>query len=257
MIRRQLNRLGVIAVALTGVLTAAAAQADHVSTSYGFTQFTSNGTSGAAGGLSLAVRNFDWEDNLLGTSLSGNVLVSFLFSNSNALATSITGIYFEDGAVLGIADITQYLDLDFNEPGTGAGKGTAFVQDGVPQNVPSGNTIGFAATNSHRVNASGNFEGVNGGEWVEIIFELQSGLGYSDVLAAIAQGQIKTGGGTPTGPALRFAMHVQGLGSDAEGSEGFINSIPLPAPFGLALAGLAGVVIISRRKRKVSDPSLD
>lgn len=88
-------------------------------------------------------------------------------------------------------------------------------------------------------------------EWLEVVFNLQSGKTFADTIAALNAGfgfgigNVKD----PSVESLRIAMHVISIGED---SESYILTIPLPAPFGLALAGLAGVVIISRRKRKAA-----
>lgn len=251
MIRRQLNRLGVIAVALTGAVATTAAQADFVplSNTYGFTRVTANGTENPEGQFTIEVRNY--RESAPSEELIGQV--SFKILNNEIfgwIASSITDVYFEDGTLLGIAEIVN-------------GSGTSFTEPASPGNLPGGGnfeaTADFSADSDPPIEANG----INPGEWLEIIFDLKdlpigAKYTYSDVLAAIAAGQEYTAnpeGGRPD-ISLRFGLHVQAIGLGGE-SEGFINSIPLPAPFGLALAGLAGVVIISRRKRKISAPSLD
>lgn len=247
MIRKQLNRCCAVIAALAGMLTASTVQGD--STTYSvFSRFTSNGSDNPAAQFSVEVRDFDH----LNIPLVGQV--SFLFRNVGSIASSITSVHFEDGALFGIDHLNNGPGVDFEHPGPGG------------LNVPGGSAVSFTTTAGFKIHADSGPPGVfsNGVnnttdlsvEWLEVIFDLESGLSYDDVIAAIANGFKKTQGQSYSGDSLRIAIHVQGIGGDEE-SDSFILTIPLPAPFGLALAGFAGVVIISRRKRKVSAPSLD
>lgn len=131
-----------------------------------------------------------------------------------------------------------------------------FVQNGQPDDPPGINPWG--SSHEFRISLDQNTaDAIQPGEWLRVIFDLQNGYGFADVLAAIENGFAKTQGVgyNPALPSLRIAFHVRALANGQ--SDSYLLTIPLPAPFGLALAGLAGVVIISRRKRKVSTPSLD
>jgi hypothetical protein len=164
----------------------------------------------------------------------GGGQVQFSFFNSGPAASSITDVYFDDGSLLGIAGL---IDVD---DGTGGDPGVDFSQGASPGNLPSGNnasppfqtTAGFLADSNPAVQHNG----VNPGEWLGIIFDLQSGMTFADVLTELGNGD------------LRIGIHVQGFASG--GSESFINN-PVPVPdavwlFGSGLLGLAGV---ARRKR--------
>jgi hypothetical protein len=142
--------------------------------------------------------------------------VSFKFTNSGPSASSITDVYFDDGTLLGIASIVN-------------GTGVSFAQDASPPNLPGGNSIsppfqvtaGFLADS----NPPAQPNGVNPGEMLTIIFDLQGGGVFQDILDELGDG------------TLRIGIHVQGYSSG--GSESFVN-VPEPA-LGLLLAlGLVG-----------------
>ena len=82
--------------------------------------------------------------------------------------------------------------------------------------------------------------GVNPGEWVNIITNLVAVSNFNAVLADLADGD------------LRIGIHVQGFANG--GSESFINngpkSVPEPATLLLLGAGLIGLTGFSKRKFK-------
>jgi hypothetical protein len=142
--------------------------------------------------------------------------VSFKFTNSGPSASSITDVYFDDGTLLGIASIVN-------------GAGVDFAQYASPPDLPGGNSIsppfqvtaGFLADS----NPPAQPNGVNPGEMLTIIFDLQGGGVLQDILDELGDG------------TLRIGIHVQGYSSG--GSESFVN-VPEPA-LGLLLAlGLLG-----------------
>lgn len=151
---------------------------------------------------------------------------SFTFFNVGSSAASITDIYFDDGTLLGIASITS-------------SAGVSFSQGATPGNLPAGNnasppfvaTAGFTADSNAPVQPSG----VNPGEWVTIVFDLQSGGTIADVLAELADG------------SLRIGVHVQGFASG--GSESFVNT-PVPEPSGLSVLALTGAFTAAHRARR-------
>lgn len=151
----------------------------------------------------------------------GLTQVSFEFTNSGPAASSITDVYFDDGTLLGIASVTN-------------GAGVDFSQGASPGNLPAGNnadpdfeaTAGFTADSNPPTQPSG----VNPGETLTIVFDLQGGGDFQDILDELASG------------ALRIGIHVQGYSGG--GSESFVN---VPEPSVLLLLGT--VLLVGPRRK--------
>ncbi len=159
----------------------------------------------------------------------GGGQVLFAFSNTGSAASSITQVYFDDGSLWGIASI------DNSDPGV------SFSQLASPPNLPGANnatppfvtTTGFSAGSDPPVQPNG----VNPGEWLGVLFNLQTSSTFADTIADLNDRD------------LRIGIHVQGFASG--GSESFVNtpaSVPEPATFMLLGSGLAGLVFLKRRK---------
>jgi hypothetical protein len=138
----------------------------------------------------------------------GGEQVLFTFRNLGPNASSITDVYFDDGTLLGIANIIN-------------GSGVNFSQDASPPNLPAANdcpggafqtTAGFLADSDPPAQPNG----VNPGESLGVVFDLQAGKTFNDVLIDLSTG------------ALRIGIHVQGYASG--GSEAFVNNPPPPPP---------------------------
>lgn len=139
----------------------------------------------------------------------------FKFSNVGPNLSSITQIYFDqnDSNPL-LASISSIMN----------GTGTNFE---VPRNVgnlPGGNPINFDEDFSIEPSSRGGTQpnGVNPGEHVSVLFNLNSGKTFADVLAAMKN------------DVLRVGFHVQGYSNG--GSEAFVSrwanpeTIPTPPP---------------------------
>jgi hypothetical protein len=158
---------------------------------------------------------------------AGGSQVLFYFTNSGPSASSIADVYFDDGSLLGIASIDN------------SSSGVSFSQNATPSNLPAANnasppfvtTAGFSADSNPPVQPNG----VNPGEYLGIVFDLQSGQTFADVISELTTG------------ALRVGIHVQGFGTG--GSESFVNNpVPVPAAVWLFGSGLLGLVGVARRR---------
>ena len=199
--------------------------------SYGFTVITSNNpVNGPIGSSQLGVDVMaeSWEA----------TQVTFVFHNYGPVASSITGVYFDDGTLLDISQIVN-------------GPGVLFSEGGNPGDLPAGNnadpdfvvTQGFLATSDGAM-----ANGVNPGEWLKVTFDLKKTDAdvqqtASDTLAALVDG------------TLRIGIHVQAFADNGK-SESFVSDplvpapplVPLPAPVWAGLALFAGIGL----KRKFS-----
>jgi hypothetical protein len=150
----------------------------------------------------------------------GNSQVQFDFFNSGPANSAITEVYFDDGSLLGISQVIN-------------GTGVSFVDGSAsPGELPGANNISpaFETTGFFLADAQnpGPQNGVNPDEQLGIVFSLQGGQTYDNVIFELATG------------ALRVGMHLTAL--DSGGSESFVN-YPVPVPAALWLFGTALLVL--------------
>jgi len=149
----------------------------------------------------------------------------------------IDGVYFYDGALLN-EGIVDFIDAD---DGVGGDPGVDFEKPATPDHLP-GYSPGpllsvIADADGHPPVGGVKGNGVNVGETLGVLFVLDPGKTYADVITGMNAGTIVVG------------IHTQGF---AEYSESFIH---VPAPGALLLGSLGlGLVGQARRRRILSEP---
>ena len=169
-----------------------------------------------------------------------NDQVLFKFTNFGPEASFISDIYFDNDNGTGIGstlasidDLIESAGVDFDFPINGNG------------DLPGGNTVNFNTTGSDETaleaqNKPGSENGIDniGNEMLGILFNLQMGKDFSDVLSELANGD------------LRVGIHVQGFYPD--GSESFVNApVPVPAAVWLMGTGLIGLIGFGRKRQSM------
>lgn len=193
---------------------------------YGFTNITTNNASNAAVGcnqLKVEMTDVGW----------GNQ-VRFEFSNTGPSAGSATDIYFQDSTNLltGISWIQNQA-------------GVNFVAGANPSTLRNGSTVGFVTDTAVNSQSTSTSYGINSGEKMQITLNIAAGRYFSDVVDAISTGSIRMG--------------VYMSGFSYTGWESFVSNptniapVPVtPEPSSMALAGLACVGLLFRRRKAVT-----
>jgi len=175
----------------------------------------------------------------------GNDQVAFTFYNTGPNASSITDIYFDDGALFGIASIAGSGSGVSFSPGADPG----FFAAGFGLNPPFVTSQGFSADSNDPPGPNG----VNPGEYVTITFDLQAGQDFQSVIDALTAGLNLSAGDNPDSPNDTLRIGIIAHGFAGGGSEYFLNSgavVPEPSSLAIAGFGLAGLAFCLRRKRK-------
>jgi hypothetical protein len=150
--------------------------------------------------------------------------VLFTFNNAGPAASSIADIYFDDGTLLGISTIY--------DDGACQPAGTSFSVGASPSDLPGGNAVGFQVTAGFSADSDSPIQpcGVNPGEDVAILFDLQAGMTYANVISDLQTGE------------LRIGIHVQGFATG--GSESFVNRPPTAISLAAFTARAAGGKVV-------------
>ena len=161
--------------------------------------------------------------------------VSFRFTNTVGIASSISEVYFDDGTLLGISRIIQ--------------QGCTFTGGGAnPGNLPGGQNLAipFHATQQFSADAQGNpRNGIDAaGEFLEMHFLLINNRSFDDTVQALMNG------------SLRIGLHLRAIGPQAD-SDSFVNNptdvvgLPQGAVLGMGGMALVGAWGAFRRRRMV------
>ena len=158
----------------------------------------------------------------------GSNMVLFEITNNGPAASIVADVYFDDGTLLGIAGL---IDEDDAALGSLGDPNVDFSQNASPPDLPGGNAVNFQVTAGFLADSDPppSANGIGPGEVLGVVFDLQGGGTFADIVAELTDGR------------LRIGLHVQGFSGG--GSESFVNN-PVPEPgtallFGLGLAGLA------------------
>ncbi len=175
--------------------------------------FTNNGMYSDSDKVSLLVEVTDGGDNK----------VEFKVRNESEIDCAIARVYFDDGALLGVAEIVDGAGTDFEQPAT-------------PGNLPAGNELEppFETTQDFSMGPENQppHKGINPGESLTIIFNLKDGYVYQDVLNQLDD------------LTLRIGAHVIAF------PDGSSESAVTPEPATVAVLGMGGVLLCIRKRRK-------
>jgi hypothetical protein len=154
-------------------------------------------------------------------SMSGQNQLLFQFFNIGAIASSITDVYFQDTAPKSLLSVASI----FNSPGVNFSAGS--------QSAAGGKKTSFFSATS-----SSNGLGINPGETLGILFNLQPGFSNPMFTAILAD--LKSG-------SLQVGIHAKGF-SDG-GSASFVNTA-VPEPMTMLGTGAAiGMGALMKRRQ--------
>jgi len=199
---------------------------------YSFAQITNNTSTSVGAQLCVDVTSYGTNQVLFRFYNDGPA--GSLYDVAVPIYSSICDVYFDDGALFGIAAIDNPT-------------GVSFSQFAAPKNLSGGQnlsppfktTSGFSADSDSPVQSNG----VNPGEYVGIVFNLQPNKDFDDVISAI-----NLGFSNPwLEDSLRIGIHVQAIGISGK-SDSFIMT-PVPGAVILGMLGL-GVAGLKLRKSK-------
>jgi len=154
----------------------------------------------------------------------------------------IKGVYFYDGALLGIESL---IDSDDPDEGPYGDSGVDFTEGASepvsPEDLLPGArklVAGFEVVGDAD-NDPGAANGVQPGEWLGVLFNLRVGQTFDDVISGLNDGTILIG------------IHVGGFGN-GDYSDSFVNNPePIPAPGAILLGGIGVALVAWLRRRRI------
>jgi len=212
----------VLTFLLTAVASPFAALADMT---YTFTRISSNSGTPVSGQLFVTVSDL------------GAGQVNFRFGNDVGLASSITQIYFDADVLLKVQSVTAV-------QGAGNNSLINFSFPAHPENFPSKPANWVTSTGlSAEATAPVSKRGINeSNEYLDIVFNLEQGADFYDVIAALNQGYV-----ADDNRGIRIGMHVQAHAD--EESDSYVNGpaiIPAPDSAVIGVVGLMALGFVRR-----------
>jgi len=206
------------------VIMSFASHAQAAMTSLSFSCITSNDPSGSD--CNTGMQQFSMD--VIDLDSVNTHQVQFDFRNTGVNASSIEGIYFDDGTLVGISRLLN------TDTGVSFSAGSA-----TPNELPGANLINPVFQTTADFLADSNQPvaqmGINPGEWLGIIFELQSQQTYNDVINDLITGN------------LRVGLHAIAFNSGY--SESFVNIAAVPLPPAIILLGSAVLMLFGRMSK--------
>jgi hypothetical protein len=204
---------------------------------FGFARITSNTSDPVGAQLCVDVSSYGTTQVLFRFYNDGPALSPY--DVESPILSSICDVYFDDGALLGIASIDNPTGVSFSQLAT-----PKDLSGGQNLSPPFVTTLGFSADSDPPVE----HYGVNPGESVGIVFDLQDGKTFGDVIRAINVGfcpSLYYDGQNWSEDSLRIGIRVQAIG-DSGDSDSFIMT-PIP---GAVLLGMLGFCVAGLKLRK-------
>jgi hypothetical protein len=165
---------------------------------------------------------------------SGSTL--FRFENTGPTASTITAIFLQIGGLLS--------SLAFQSD-SGAGVDMSVTATPSPSDLPGGGTLTppFVKTTGafhvDRASAGGVANGIDPGEFLQLLGTRSSGTSHAQLVAAFVTPNLNG--------VARAGLHVQGIGPAGE-SDAMISIIPVPAALPLLASGLLVLGWMARRR---------
>ena len=168
---------------------------------------------------------------------SGQQLVGFRFDNDSTATSSITDIYFDacpDSGLLNAKNVTIINS-----------SGVSFSKNANPKSLPGGNELEPKFDKKPEYSADSDspvsHNGINPGEWLKLIFTLESDKSYDDIIFDIANG------GSTTLENLRVGIHIQSLPGCDDSASAINCTKSIPEPATICLLGIGVLSLLNKK----------